>query len=513
MTNEEQRELAIKEIIDNLDSVNSKEELEKLKYKVCRKYKVPLMLNADILSRIKNPSDKVKELLTTKPIRSLSGVSVVAVMTKPFPCPHGKCVMCPQGKNAPQSYTGKEPATMRAIGANYDPTLQVKNRIRQLELTGHPTDKIEVIVMGGTFTSMPRDYTTNFVKGIFDGLNGVKARTLEEAHMLNEESKHRCVGLTIETRPDYCFEDDIRYILSLGATRVEIGVQSTFDDVLKKIKRGHTVQDSIKATQLLKDSSYKINYHMMTGLPGSNPKKDLESFKTIFQDQRFKPDMIKIYPTMVIKGTELYDMWKRGEYEPYSQETLINLLADIKRITPRWVRIMRIQRDIPLNQAEAGVLKGNIREILKTKVKCNCIRCREVGHKDLKLVKGLKPKLFVEEYRASNSKEFFISFESEDQEVLFGFIRLRIPYKPFMEQITKTTGLIRELHVYGKEASLGKEGYVQHKGLGRELLEEAESIAKSEGMDKMVIISGVGVRPYFKKLGYRRDGPYMSKSL
>jgi len=504
------KDKAIKDIINELDSVSSREQLEKIKYKICKEYKISLMLNSDILANITNPTKRIKELLKTKPVRSGSGVSVVAVMTKPCECPHGKCIMCPQGKDAPQSYTGKEPAAMRAISVDYDPKKQVMNRIKQLEDTGHPTDKIDVIVMGGTFTSMPEKYTKDFIKKVFNGMNGFDSQTLEEAQLSNENSTHRCIGLTIETRPDYCFEKQIEYILKLGATRVELGIQSAYNDVLKKIERGHTVEDTIKSTQLLKDSAYKINYHIMTGLPGSNPEKDFESFKQVFTNSDFKPDMIKIYPTMVIKGTKLYDMWKKGEYKEYSEEELIELLTKIKEIVPRWIRIMRIQRDIPLTQSEAGILKGNIRELLAKRIKCECIRCREIGRKNIKTI---NPKLLVEEYEASGSKEYFISIEDEDSDALIGFTRLRIPFQPFMPQITNKTGLIREIHVYGTEVEIGEKGDIQHRGFGKQLLKKAEEIAKEKGMDKMVVISGVGARNYFRKLNYQLDGNYMSKLL
>ena len=494
---------AIEEILEVITKrkIKTKEELEKIKYDICKKYKIQMMLNSELLSRIKNPSKELKQILKTKPMRTQSGVSVVSVMTKPTDCPHGRCVMCPRGSGAPQSYTGKEPATMRAISNDYNPKKQVESRLKQFKDIGHPTDKIEVIVMGGTFTSMPKNYQTRFVKGIFDGLNGKSSRTLTDAHKLNENSKHRCVGLTVETRPDCCGEKEIKHILGLGATRVELGVQSVYNDVLKKMERGHSVEDTIEATKLLKDSAFKINYHLMTGLPGSSVEKDFKCFKEVFENSKFKPDMIKIYPTMVMKGTKLHKLWKRGEYKPYTQEELLDLLTKIKSITPEWVRIMRIQRDIPLTCSEAGVYKGNLRELLKKKVNCRCIRCREIGIKTDSCVKNT-PKLSKLSYGASSGKEFFLQFKFKD-DTLIGFLRLRLSDKAY----------IRELHIYGEQIPLTLKGGWQHEGYGKKLLEEAEKIAKKEGYNKLFVISGVGVRNYYRKLGYRKESFYMVKKL
>jgi len=491
------------EIADLIDSgvVQTKKDLERMKKKLCKKYKMKkIPTNAEILEKIGH-----KEVLVTKPVRSLSGVSVVAIMTKPYECP-GRCIYCPTGKAA-KSYTGYEPAALRARQMGFDAYKQVRNRIRQLSDVGHPTDKIELIVMGGTFTSMPLSYQKAFVLSAFNALNNKKSRTIEKAHELNEKAKHRCVGLTFELRPDFCKREHINTILGYGATRVELGVQTIYDDIYKKIKRGHTVADVIESTQLLKDSALKVCYHMMPGLPYSNRKKDLRMFREIFRKQEFKPDMIKIYPCLLAKREfstdEIYELYESGRWKPLSNEEAASLISEARTYFPEWVRVMRIQRDIPKQYIEAGVTAGNLREMLTGS--CKCIRCREVRGKKWK-----NPQMKVTSYKASKGKEYFIQFV-DDENTLYGFLRLRMPYKPFREEL-EDSALIRELHVYGKEATIGKTGEIQHRGLGKKLVEEAEHIAK-ERYDNIVVISGVGVRPYYRKLGYSRSGPYMKKKL
>ncbi len=474
--------------------ITTRLQLEKRKKQLCKRYgisKIPT--NADILSR----ADSELPLLITKPTRSLSGVSVVAVMTKPQPCP-GKCIYCPRGKAA-QSYTGYEPAAMRARQNNFDPYLQVASRLKQLTDAGHPTDKIEVIVMGATFTAMPVSYQEQFVLGIFNALNGAKSQAIADAQHANETAKHRCVGLTFEVRPDYCSAEDIARMLSYGATRVELGVQTVFDSIYKKVQRGHTVKDVADATKRLKDAGLKVCYHLMPGLPGSSVKKDLEMFRIVFEDERFKPDMIKIYPCLLAKR-EFYDndivhsMYRSGEWKPLGNEEAALLIAEAKKYFPYWVRVMRIQRDIPAPYIEAGVTAGNLRQLAhEINPHCNCIRCREIGRVD----ETRKPKLVRREYRASGGTEIFFSYETS--KALFGFIRLRKASQNF----------IRELHVYGPEVPIGGKGKVQHTGIGRALLAAAES----ECTGKLYIIAGIGVREYYRSLGYSLEAPYMVKYL
>jgi len=484
------------EIISEIErgKILTRGQLEKRKKQLCKQLGIArIPTNAEILSR----ADIDVPLLITKPTRSLSGVSVVAVMTKPQPCP-GSCIYCPRGEAA-QSYTGYEPAALRAKQNSFDPFRQTANRLGQLAEAGHPTDKIEVIVMGATFTAMPIDYQQQFVLGIFNALNGMKSATVAEAHSINETAKHRCIGLTFEVRPDYCSQDDVSRMLSYGATRVELGVQTVFDDIYKKVQRGHTVQDVVDATRRLKDAGLKVCYHLMLGLPGSTKERDLEMFRIVFEDERFKPDMIKIYPCLLAKR-EFYtndiahSMYRRGEWKPIGNGEAASLIAEAKKYFPYWVRVMRIQRDIPAPYIEAGVTAGNLRQLVHgLNPHCNCIRCREIGRVD----EAGEPGLVRREYRASGGTELFISYETE--KALFGFVRLR----------KAEQNIIRELHVYGPEIEIGKQGTVQHTGIGRLLLAAAEK----ECRGKLSVISGVGAREYYRPLGYALEAPYMVRYL
>ncbi len=516
----------LREIIETcLKKEVSQEELEKLKIRISREYslnRVPR--NSEILEAASKEEKKIlKHILLKKPTRSISGVSVVAVMPPPAPCPHGKCSYCPQGPNAPRSYTGKEPATMRAIRNNYDPYLQVKNRLAQLKAIGHPIEKVELIVMGGTFTAQPAEKQEAFVKGCFEAMAGRRFETFEEAKKAVEKTEIRPVGITFETRPDWAKEEQINEMLKLGVTRVEVGVQNPDDSIYKAVDRGHTVKDVIESTQLLKDSGLKINYHMMLGLPGSDDQKDIKAFKKIFEDPNFRPDMIKIYPTLVIRGTKLYEQWKRREYKPITSEHAADLIVEIKKFVPRWVRIMRIQRDIPANLIDSGVKRSDLRELVREKlvekgVECKCIRCREVGHVFRK--RGLLPKdieIKTIEYEASGGKEYFISAEDFEQDILIGYLRLRIPSKKvFRPEIDDSTAIIRELHVYGPEVAIGKSASsleFQHRGYGKQLLKKAEEIALKNKKDKILVLSGIGAKEYYRSSGYTNAGAYVGKML
>ena len=499
--------------------IGSKEDLERWKNILAKKYGIRMPRNSEILRKIsKDVAEKYHDILVKKPSRTLSGVAIVAIMTSPFPCPHGKCIYCPGGpeKGTAQSYTGHEPAALRAAQYNFDPYEQTRARIEQLNAIGHPTDKIDLIIMGGTFTARPERYQEWFVKRAFDAMNGTDARNLEEAHLLNENAKNRCIGLTVETRPDWFMEREIDFSLHLGATRVELGIQTTHDDILAFVKRGHTVKESIISTRLAKDAGFKINYHMMPGLPGSNIERDFQAFRRIFEDPDFRPDMLKIYPTLVVKGTELYEMWKRGEYEPYTLDDIVDLLIRVIEITPPWVRIQRIQRDIPAKFIEAGVRRGDLRDLVmkemeKRGIRCPEIRCREVGRKG-----GENFQLVRRDYDASLGKEVFLSFEDEERDSIASYLRLRLPSEHAHRHEIRGAAIIREVKVFGREVPVGmreKKAW-QHRGFGRKMMEEAERIAKEEwDVDRMVVISGVGVRNYYRKLGYERLGPYMAKKL
>ena len=464
--------------------------------------------------------------MPSKPTRTMSGVTPLAVVTEPRPCPHGTCVYCPT-LGVPQSYTPLSPAIMRANELKYDPYKQVVARIKSFEAMGHPTNKIELIVMGGTFTAYPVDYQYYFIKRCFDAMNGKDSETLEEAKKLNEKSKHRCVALCIETRPDWCKDEDVKRMLEFGATRCELGVQIVDDKIYKLIKRGHTVNDVVDATKRLKDAGFKVGYHLMPGLPGSNLEHDFIKFKEIFESEKFRPDQIKIYPTQVMKGSELELWYKEGKYKTYSDSEILELLIKMKSIVPKWVRIMRVMREIPPVYIVNGTKKIDMRNLVYTEMKkrgtaCKCIRCREVGFAIAKgkiskeTVASLKKQdltLDVQHYKASGGDEYFLSYEYQD--VLFGLCRLRI-------MKGKDYAFIRELHVYGPELKI--EGNtessstksaipVQHSGLGKSLMKKAEEIAKENGIKKLYVISGVGVRDYYRKLGYELEGPYMAKEL
>jgi len=496
-----------------------------------------------------------------KPTRTISGVTPLALMTKPIPCPHGRCTYCPGGPNSqfgnvPQSYTGGEPATMRAIRNNYDPYLQIFNRLEHYILLGHSIEKIELIIMGGTFPSFPKKYQEEFVKYSFKAMNDFsklffkkdgnlnyskfkkffdlpsndfqnKERTknihkkllklkgnckLKKEQEKNETTKVRCIALCIETKPDWGLLEHGNQMLKLGCTRIELGIQSVYEDVIKKIHRGHTIKDTINSIRILKDLGFKISAHYMPGLPLTNKKRDLEGMKQLFSDENYKPDMLKLYPTMVSKGTPLYLDYKKGNFKPITAKDAAELIAEFKKYVPEYCRIQRIQRDVPTKQWEAGVELTNFRQYLfqQYNPKCRCIRCREPRKRE---INWNKVETKIIEYQASKGKEFFISVEDTENDLIIGFIRMRFPSESLRKEITNKSAIIRELHVYGVATDIGKEGNVQHRGYGKKLLKKAEEIAKKHNKNKMIIISGIGVRGYYYKLGYKKQGPYVVKTL
>ena len=455
-----------------------------------------------------------------KSTRTISGVTPVAVMTGPMPCPGG-CIYCPTYKDTPQSYTPESPAVLRAIRCGYDAGKQVEIRLRTLAEMGHPVDKVELIVMGGTFLSAPEDYQYLFIKACYDALNGRASGSLAQAQAVNETAQNRCVGLCIETRPDCCGSEEIRRMLEFGATRVELGVQMIDDDVYREVGRGHLVEDVITATTLLKSHGFKVHYHWMPGLPGSSPEKDLALSSKLFSDESFRPDGLKIYPTMVVSGTILEKWFREGRYQPYPDDIMIGLIADIKALVPGYVRISRVLRDIPSKYIVGGLkdsLRDRVRDIMEQRgEKCRCIRCREYGHRVKLGMKTGEPRLKRADYRASGGDEVFLSFEDE-QDTLFGLLRLRIQPSPpvILAGASGRTAIIRELHVYGQEMPLGQRGdsAVQHRGVGHLLLAQAERIAREEsGVGEILVLSGVGAREYYCDYGYvLRDG-YMTKRL
>ena len=454
--------------------------------------------------------------------RTISGVTPVAVMTQPLKCP-GQCIYCPTYAATPQSYTPESPAVLRARKCDYDAKKQVKLRLKILSEMGHPTDKIELIVMGGTFLAYSKEYQYQFIKQCFGALNGEESATLEEAKRLNETANHRCTGLCIETRPDWCRQEEIDRMLEFGTTRVELGVQMLDDDIYRLVRRGHKVEDVVNATTLLREHGFKVHYHWMPGLPGSTPEEDLELSLRLFSDDRFKPDGLKLYPTMVVEGTELEKWYLEGRYQPYKNDTMTNLIVAIKSIVPKYVRISRVLRDIPAKFIVAGLkdsLRDEVKERMKQKgIECKCIRCREYGHRIREGWETGEPQLVRMDYQASGGREIFLSFEDE-KETLFGLLRMRIPSKPLVK-LGQTNGencaLIRELHIYGPELPLRQRNATaaQHKGLGKALLQEAERIARDEfHARQMAILSGVGAREYYRsEFGYSSQGDYMVRSL
>lgn len=448
-----------------------------------------------------------------KPTRTISGVAPVAVVLPPRKCPHGACLFCPT-LNAPQSYTPESPAILRAKSLDYDSFKQTEARVHSLDLMGHSTDKVELIIMGGTFLSYPREFQFKFVKGCYDALNGKKSATLEQAKKLNEKAKHRCIALCIETRPDFASQEQIRDLLSWGTTRVELGVQAIDDKIYTYVNRGHKVKDVIEATMRLKKAGFKVGYHLMPGIPGSNLKKDLEMFKKIFSSSDFKPDQIKIYPCQVLKGSELEKLYYKRKYKPYTKEEISSLLINLIKIVPEYCRVMRIMREIPHAYLIAGTDRIDLRkdieeEIRKKHFKIKEIRFREIGfalRDNREIKKDIKIKKI--EYQASNGKEIFLQAVNKDN-LLFGLLRLRIE--------KDKSAIIRELHVYGPALELSEKNKqaIQHKGLGKQLMFEAEKFAKKSKAKTLRVISGIGVREYYRNLGYELDkeGIYVEKKL
>lgn len=523
-------EAALREVIDRLLEIPSptKGDVNRVKLQICRELGLErIPRNSDLIGVLRPGEEYLLSVLRRKRVRTLSGVTVIAVMTEPRPCPHGRCAYCPGGpeEGVPQSYTGHEPASMRGIQNDYDPYLQVSSRIRQLEAIGHRVDKVELIVMGGTFPAAPLEYQRWFIKGCLEALIGRRSPSFEEAKALAEDAQGiRNVGITVETRPDWAEVEVVDRLLEMGVTRVELGVQNVYDDIYRLVHRGHLVEEVVEATRVLKDSGLKVCYHMMPGLPGSTPERDLKGFRRIFDDPDFRPDTLKIYPTLVLRGTRLYEWWREGLYRAMSTEEAVELLARVKALVPPWVRIMRVQRDIPSRLIVAGVRRSNLRQLVwermrRLGLRCRCVRCREVGQR---LMEGAEPdpdriRIIQRVYEASGGLEDFISAEDPEVDILIGLLRLRVPsgevHRP---ELRGRTAIVRELHIYGPMLPVGERprGEWQHRGWGETLLEEAERAASEEyDSEKIAVMSALGTKPYYARLGYRRDGVYMSKWL
>ena len=519
-------EVACLEISKNLLAISNptNHDVKREIKKICIKYSLErIPRNYEILAEVKGPDFiKLQKALIRKPVKTASGVAVIALMPKPFACPHGRCTYCPGGIefNTPNSYTGMEPSTQNAIANNYDPKKQIIDKLDHLLTYGHDSSKLELVIVGGTFLFMPRDYQINFIKSCFDALNGFDSLDLESAKKNNELAKVRNVGFTIETKPDYCKKEHVDWMLDYGITRVEIGMQSLHENVYKIVNRGHDLNDVIESFQIAKDAGYKIVSHMMPGLPTMTPQEDIDDFKKLFDDPAFRPDMLKIYPTLVLENTPLYNSYTEGKYVPYSDKDMLNVLTEIKKMILRWVRIMRVQREISSDQIIAGPKLGNLRQILqqnlkKQNISCKCIRCREAGLSVESVDLG-DMRLNSEEYKSSGGHEVFLSFDDSNDRI-FGFLRLRKPSnKAHRQEVTQNTCIVREIHVYGKSLKLGErdKDSVQHLGLGKNLMSEAEKISKEEfDAKRLLVISAVGTREYYRKLGYSILGPYMSKEL
>ena len=495
------------------------------------------------------PDGALLERIRMKPMRTLSGVTTVTVLTKPYPCP-GKCIFCPTDVRMPKSYLPDEPGAMRALEHQFDPFTQVESRIRALKNLGHPTDKIELLILGGTWSSYRRDYQEWFVKRCFDamnefkheghevheeepkedsavshrrarGTNGVNSVVsvvnLSHTHSQNESAPHRNVGLVIETRPDEITPDEIKWLRHLGVTKVQMGAQSFDDHILEINKRGHDVESTRQATALLRAAGFKIVLHWMPNLLGATPQSDREDFARMWED--FCPDEIKIYPNQLLANAELYEYWQRGEFQPYSTDELVDLIADIKPSIPRYCRVNRVIRDIPGNNVVEGNRRTSLRQDVQEEMKkrgttCQCIRCREVKGKTVEL-SSLQLHDYV--YSAGKAQEHFISFNTAD-DGLAGFIRLSLPSNNSPETgLADLSGaaLIREVHVYGQSLAVGAEktGAAQHVGLGTRLLEEAERVAKQNGFEKIVVIAAVGTRQYYIDRGFERGEYYLVKGI
>jgi elongator complex protein 3 len=523
----------LREIIETLmrDPSPTHGSLYHYKIQASAKYQLQnIPSNSEIIKALKaEEKHKLLPLLRRKTTRTISGVTVVAVMTKPYPCPQPEpCAYCPGGPalGVPQSYTGFEPAAMRGLQNNFDPYLQVKTRIEQLNAIGHNVDKIELIIMGGTFPATPLEYQTWFVQRCLDAVTQKESANLEQAKKNAETSRTRNVGITVETRPDWARESHVDHMLSMGVTRVEVGVQNPDDEIYQLVGRTHSTKDVVEATRTMKDAGLKVAYHLMPGLPGSNPEKDLKAFNRIFTDPDFKPDMIKIYPCLVLKDTKAYKWYLEGTYTPYTNDEATRLIAEIKRIVPRWMRVMRVQRDIPARLIVAGVNRSNLRQLVQEKleekdVRCGCIRCREVGHRMVH--DNVKPDpekidILLTRYDASGGTEIFISAEDSENDVLIGYLRLRIPSKKAHRQEIKAEpcSIVRELHIYGPLVPVGKHlaKAWQHRGYGSILLGEAERVTQEDyDLKKILIISALGTKQYYKRFGYRYEGVYMAKTL
>ena len=540
-----------------LDGEIERDDLERAKLDACSEFGSPKVpKNTEILDHAPTEHrDDVIEVVQRKPVRTASGVSPVAIMTSPKLCPHGKCLYCPGGPasefSSAQSYTGHEPAAARGEQNDYDPYGQVTLRLEQLRKIGHPVDKVELILMGGTMTARSHDYQEWFVKRAVQAMNDydlekepepaegesfapapeeTEFEYLEDVIAENETNPIRNIGTTFETKPDWCDPEQIDRMLDLGGTKVEVGVQTTYERINREMHRGHGNEASRNANRRLRDAAFKVGFHMMPGQPGMTREMCLEDFRQLFENPDWRPDYLKIYPTLVVEGTRVYDRWRRDDFDPLSSEEAADLVADVMDHIPKYTRLQRVQRDIPADFIDAGVQKSNLRQLAAQRAEekgivQRDIRAREVGHNDADPDPD-DVELDVTTYEAGGGTEHFLAFEDPVRDLLVGFCRLRFPsfapdqpgapgtesdpIRPELED----AALVRELHVYGNEVGIGGDGDWQHQGYGTKLLERAEELSREAGYEKIAVISGIGAREYYRnKLGYRQDGPYVSKRL
>ncbi|MDD3302700.1 MAG: tRNA uridine(34) 5-carboxymethylaminomethyl modification radical SAM/GNAT enzyme Elp3 [Candidatus Gracilibacteria bacterium] len=565
--------------------IDNKADFHKTQNEVYKKYKLPEAIQlVEILERynelikkgVYKEDNNLKKVLRKRGVRSLSGVTVISLLTESFPCP-GKCLYCPTFEGLPKSYIPNEPAVQRAKLNDFDPIRQIHNRLRALEITGHKIEKNDVRIIGGTWSFYPKKYRDNFIKGIYDAFNtydemkehieetdtsndkfasfrlkeGYKlslSKNLEEAKKINETARCRIIGIAVETRPDLVTPEEIKSLRQYGVTRVEIGYQTTIDEINRLNCRGHGNKESIEATHLLKDAGFKVVAHMMPNLLGSNPELDKKSMKEIWDNSDFRPDEIKIYPMVVTQNSPLTKIWQAGKFKAYDDETLIDLMCDLESYIPEYVRINRTYRDIPASEILHGSTLSNLRQIVENKLESKGIKMLDIRHREIKDKKN-NPQdatLHTLKYEASGGTEYLLTFEDPEDRTIFSLLRLRLPngncHPELVSGSSKCTNLfndsgsspegqndnlysllpelqnsalIREIHTFGDQLSIGEAGstFGQHIGFGKKLIEEAEKIAKENGYKKVAVIAGVGVREYYKKRGYTLDGEYMTKLI
>jgi len=511
------------------ENFKNRRDFEIFRNKIIKEYKGEIFHNLyfikaynDLLAEKKIKQNSVfLNLIQKRSVRTQSGVAPVTVLTKPYPCP-GKCVYCPTDARMPKSYLPSQPAAQRAFRQKFDPYTQIVVRLNALRITGHEISKVELRIIGGTWSNYPKNYQTWFIKKCliamneFHGGNEKSKRSFVDVVKANEMAKVRCIGINIETRPDFITKKEVRRLRQLGVTKVEMGVQTTYDEVYKLNCRGHGIKEVKNATKILKDAGFKIGYHMMPNLPGSTPGMDKKMIVELFKNGDYQPDYLKIYPCVVIPKTVLSKWFKDGKYKSYSDKVLQDVIFEEMKSIPEWCRVDRVARDIPSGEIESGSKISNMRQFLDARGGKENVGFREIRSREIKsgFIDPKKLSFVVREYDASGGKEYFLSYEDSRKNKIVALLRLRFSNDIFLPEI-KNSALIREVHVYGQQVAVGEKthGENQHLGLGSKLMFEAEKIAKSAGYKKIAVIAGIGTREYYKKRGYKLEKTYMLKSL